>query len=90
MHGRLGTPALTALVVGAMLGSGIFSLPQNMAEGAGAGAILIAWVITGVGMLALTRIFQWLSLSRPDIGDGVYGYARTGFGDYIGFNAAWG
>lgn len=87
---KLGTVAMTALVVGAVVGSGIFSLPQNMAEGAGAGAILIAWAITFVGMLALTRIFQWLSVNRPDIGDGVYGYARNGFGDYMGFNAAWG
>ncbi|RQW29300.1 amino acid permease [Rhodobacteraceae bacterium CH30] len=87
---KLGVVAMTALVVGAIVGSGIFSLPQNMAEGAGAGAILIAWVVTFVGMLALTRIFQWLSLNRPDIGDGVYGYARSGFGDYMGFNAAWG
>ncbi len=87
---RLGLPALTALVVGGIIGSGIFSLPQNMAEGAGAGAILIAWAITFVGMLTLTRIFQWLSTSRPDIDDGVYGYAREGFGRYLGFNAAWG
>ncbi|NDV11267.1 basic amino acid/polyamine antiporter [Crenobacter caeni] len=87
---KLGTVAMTALVVGAIVGSGIFSLPQNMAEGAGAGAILIAWAVTFVGMLALTRIFQWLSVNRPDIGDGVYGYARSGFGDYMGFNAAWG
>ena len=86
----LGTVALTALVVGAMLGSGIFSLPQNMAEGAGAGAIVIAWGITAIGMLALTRIFQWFALNRPDLADGVYGYARAGYGDYLGFNAAWG
>ncbi len=88
--GKLGLPALTALVVGGIIGSGIFSLPQNMAEGAGAGAILIAWAITFVGMLTLTRIFQWLSTTRPELDDGVYGYAREGFGEYLGFNAAWG
>lgn len=87
---KLGTVALTALVVGAIVGSGIFALPQNMAEGAGAGAILIAWVITFIGMLALTRIFQWLSINQPQINDGVYGYARAGFGEYLGLNAAWG
>ncbi|NDV13075.1 amino acid permease [Crenobacter sp. HX-7-9] len=89
-QGKLGTLALTGLVVGAIVGSGVFALPQNMAEGAGAGAILIAWAITFVGMFALTRIFQWLTLSRPDITDGVYGYARQGFGEYLGFSAAWG
>ena len=88
--GKLGLPALTALVVGGIIGSSIFSLPPNMAEGAGAGAILIAWAITFVGMLTLTRIFQWLSTTRPELDDGVYGYAREGFGEYLGFNAAWG
>ena len=87
---KLGVIALTSLVVGGIIGSGIFSLPQNMAEGAGAGAILIAWAITFVGMLSLAKIFEWLTIHRPDIDDGVYGYARHGFGDYLGFNAAWG
>lgn len=87
---KLGVIALTALVIGGIIGSGIFSLPQNMAEGASAGAILIAWAITFVGMLALTRIFQWLATEHGEIDDGVYGYARAGFGDYMGFNAAWG
>ncbi|KPU83147.1 amino acid APC transporter [Psychromonas sp. PRT-SC03] len=87
---KLGLVAMTALVTGAIVGSGIFSLPQNMAEGAGAGAIMIAWAITFFGMLCLTKIFQWLSLNRPDIKDGIYGYVHTGFGDFLGFNAAWG
>lgn len=87
---KLGILPLTLLVVGSIVGSGIFSLPQNMAEGAGAGAILIAWVITLFGMLMLTRIFQYLSIRFYKINDGLYGYVREGFGDYIGFNAAWG
>jgi arginine:ornithine antiporter/lysine permease len=87
---KLGLLPLTLLVVGGIIGSGIFSLPQNMAEGAGAGAVLIAWGITLCGMLTLTRIFQYLSLRFSDSADGLYGYVREGFGDYIGFNAAWG
>jgi len=87
---KLGLLPLTLLVVGGIVGSGIFSLPQNMAEGAGAGSILIAWVITLFGMLMLTRVFQYLSLRFYKINDGLYGYVRAGFGDYIGFNAAWG
>lgn len=87
---KLGILPLTLLVMGSIVGSGIFSLPQNMAEGAGAGAILIAWVITLFGMLMLTRIFQYLSIRFYKINDGLYGYVREGFGDYIGFNAAWG
>ncbi|MWN31120.1 MULTISPECIES: basic amino acid/polyamine antiporter [unclassified Gilliamella] len=87
---KLGILPLTLLVVGSIVGSGIFSLPQNMAEGSGTGAILIAWVITLFGMFMLTRIFQYLSIRFYKINDGLYGYVREGFGDYIGFNAAWG
>ena len=51
---RLGLLALTALVVGSMVGAGIFSIPQNMAAGpAGTGALMVGWAVTGVGMLAL-------------------------------------
>ena len=55
--GRLGLLPLTALVVGSMIGGGVFSLPQNMAAGAGAGAVLIGWAITGLGMLALALVY---------------------------------
>jgi len=51
---RLG--ALIALVVGSMIGGGIFSLPQNMAARADVGAVLIGWTITAVGMLALAFV----------------------------------
>ena len=56
--GKLGLGLLIALVVGSILGSGIFGLPQNMAVGAGAGAILIGWLITGAGMFMLARVYQ--------------------------------
>ena len=89
-NGKLSLFPLTALVIGAIVGSGIFSLPQNMASGAGPKAILIAWVITFVGMFCLARVFQQLALLRPDINTGPYGYARERFGDFIGFSMAWG
>ena len=81
---------LTALVIGSMIGSGVFNLPQNMAESSGALAIILAWIITFIGMLCLAKVFQQLALRRPDINTGPYGYAREGFGDYVGFNTAWG
>ncbi|MCP9759992.1 arginine-ornithine antiporter [Aquitalea sp. S1-19] len=87
---KLKLGALTALVVGSMIGGGIFSLPQNMASGAGAGAIIIGWAITFVGMLALAFAFQQLANRKPEVTGGVYGYARAAFGDYVGFNSAWG
>jgi arginine:ornithine antiporter / lysine permease len=87
---RLGLGALSAVVVGSMVGSGVFSLPQNMAAGAGAGAILIGWGITALGMLALALLFVQLAQHAPTATGGVYGYARAGFGDFVGFNSAWG
>lgn len=85
---RLG--ALTAMVIGSMVGSGVFSLPQNMAAGAGPLAILIGWGITGVGILALALVYQGLSRRKPELNAGPYAYAKEGFGPFVGFNAAWG
>ena len=87
---RLGLGALIAIVVGSMVGGGVFALPQNLASGAGAGAVLIGWLITGVGIVALALVYQNLALRRPDLDGGVYSYAKAGFGDFVGFNSAWG
>ena len=75
--GPLGPGLLVALVVGSIIGSGIFGLPQNMAAGAGADAILIGWTITGVGMLMLARVYRMLALRKPELDNGVYAYARS-------------
>lgn len=87
---RLGLSALTALVVGSMIGAGIFSLPQNIARSAGPGAALIGWAISGLGMLMLAFVFQNLANRKPGLDTGIYAYAKAGFGDYIGFSSAWG
>lgn len=86
----LALTALTALVVGSMIGSGIFALPSQMAGSAAPGPLLIGWLVTGTGMLMLAFVFQSLARRKPDIDGGVYGYARAGFGDYVGFTSAWG
>lgn len=88
--GKLRLGALVALVVGSMIGGGIFSLPQNMAASADVGAVLIGWAITAVGMLTLAFAFQTLANRKPDLDGGVYAYAKAGFGDYMGFSSAWG
>jgi hypothetical protein len=88
--GKLGLVALVALVVGSMIGGGVFSLPQNMAKGASPGAVVIGWLITGIGMLALAFVYQSLSTRKPALDAGPYAYARAGFGDFVGFNSAWG
>jgi len=86
----LSMAALTAIVVGSMIGSGIFALPSQMAGSAAPGPLLIGWLITGVGMLMLAFVFQTLASRKPEVDGGVYGYARAGFGNYIGFTSAWG
>ncbi|MFQ6594027.1 MULTISPECIES: arginine-ornithine antiporter [Pseudomonas] len=88
--GKLRLGALVALVVGSMIGGGIFSLPQNMAASADVGAVLIGWFITAIGMLTLAFVFQTLANRKPDLDGGVYAYAKAGFGDYMGFSSAWG
>ncbi|MFC0397315.1 arginine-ornithine antiporter [Paraburkholderia rhizosphaerae] len=89
-QGRLPLSLLTAVVIGSMIGSGIFSLPQNMAAGAGAGAVLSGWLITGVGMLMLALCYQTLATRAPQLDNGIYAYARASAGDFVGFNSAWG
>ena len=81
---------LVALVVGSVVGSGIFAIPQNMTVGAGTGAILIGWLITALGMMTLARVYQTLAIKKPELDNGVFAYARALFGEYAGFNSAWG
>lgn len=88
--GKLGLLELTALVVGSIIGGGVFNLMHDMAASAGSGAIIIGWVITAIGMISLALSFQNLTMKRPDLDAGVYSYAEAGFGKYMGFNSAWG
>lgn len=87
---KIGLISLTALVLSSMIGSGIFSLPQNMAEVAGAEALIIGWLITGVGIIFLGLSFFFISRLRPELDGGIYTYAREGFGELVGFMSAWG
>ena len=87
---KIGLLSLTALVFSSMVGSGVFSLPQNMAAVANGSALVIAWLITGVGILFLGCSFVYLSREYPELDGGIYNYARAGFGDLVGFCSAWG
>lgn len=88
--GKLGFWGLTALVFGLMVGVGIYNLPQNMASVASPGAVFIAWMVTAAGILPLVMSFKWLSNHYPQYNAGLYQYAQAGFGNYAGFNIAWG
>lgn len=81
---------LTGIVVGSMVGGGVFTLPQQFGSVTGVLGAVIAWVVAGLGMLMLAFVFQSLAVRRPDLDSGIYIYAQEGFGNYSGFNAAFG
>lgn len=81
---------LTAMVVGGMVGAGIFSLPRTFANATGPFGAVIAWLIAGTGMYMLARVFQSLAERKPHLDAGVFAYAKEGFGDYPGFLSAFG
>ncbi|MBM9621696.1 basic amino acid/polyamine antiporter [Streptomyces zhihengii] len=87
---KLTLTTLTAMVVGSMVGAGVFSLPSRFAQETGVAGALIAWAIAGTGMLMLAFVFQSLAVRRPDLDAGVYAYAKAGFGEYLGFFSAFG
>jgi len=87
---KFSLPVLTAMVVGSMVGAGIFSLPQTFGRVTGVYGGLLAWVIAGAGMLMLALVFQTLAQRKPDLDAGVYAYAKAGFGNYWGFLSALG
>ncbi|WP_433379148.1 amino acid permease [Actinoplanes sp. CA-142083] len=83
---RLGLPAATALVVGSVIGTGVFALPSALA---GFGPVsLVAFGLVTVGAIALALTFSSLNRRIPGSG-GPYLYAREAFGDFAGFLNAW-
>lgn len=88
---NLGVFPLAMFAVGLTLASGVFSLSGDFAKsGAHTLATLIGWAICGVGMFALTMAFFKLSVVKKNLTSGIYSYANEGFGNYVGFNSAWG
>jgi len=85
---KIGLLAATSLVVGNMIGSGIFVLPATLAR---YGSIsLLGWLFTAAGALVLAKIFSNLSKIIVNKSGGPYVFAKEGFGDFIGFLVAWG
>lgn len=88
---QLGFSGLTAMIIGSTIGAGIFTIAGDMASnGAHTGSVLIGWTICGIGMYALMRAFFGLNRLRPELTNGIYSYAKEGFGEFVGFNSAWG
>ena len=84
---EIGFWTAVSLVIGSMIGSGVFGLPATLA--AFGGISMLAWVITAFGSVMLALVFAHLSRRNPATG-GVYAYARDAFGDFGGFIVAWG
>jgi APA family basic amino acid/polyamine antiporter len=85
---KIGLITTTSLVVGNMIGAGIFLLPSSLAE---YGSIsLLGWLFTATGALILAKIFSNFSKMIVNKSGGPYTYSKEGFGDFIGFLVAWG
>ncbi len=85
---KVSLPTLTAMVVGSMVGSGVFLLPRRFGTETGVLGAVIAWTVAGAGMLMLAFVFQRLATRKPQLDAGIFAYAKAGFGDYVGFNSA--
>ncbi len=86
----LGFLPLLAVVVGSIVGSGIFNSPADLGSQANPGWIIVAWAITGIGIFSIVRIFQYLAGKRPELEGGIYSYANEVAGEFVGFNSAYG
>lgn len=84
---KLGFGMATALVIGNMIGSGIFLLPSALAPYGGIS--VVGWIFTAVGAMLLALVFARLARAYPRTG-GPYAYSQLAFGDFVGFQTAWG
>jgi APA family basic amino acid/polyamine antiporter len=83
----LGLPSATALVIGSIIGTGVFTMPAVMA-GAGTSSLVTLGII-GVGALLLAVLFGQLTRRVPSTAGGMYAYSRHEFGDFAGYLTAW-
>jgi len=84
--GGFGLPVAIALIMGIIIGVGIFNLPTSLA---GIGPItLVSMALTTVGAIALALMFAALARRLPADG-GPYAYSRVAFGNVVGFFNAW-
>jgi len=87
MARALGLPSATALVIGSIIGTGVFTMPAVMA-GAGTLSLVVLGVVA-VGALLLGILFGQLTKRVPSTDGGLYAYSRHEFGDFAGFLTAW-
>jgi APA family basic amino acid/polyamine antiporter len=84
---KIGLWTTTSLVIGNMIGSGVFLLPATLAIYGGIS--LIGWLFSSLGAFVLAILFSYLSKAMPSAG-GPYAYTREGLGEFAAFLVAWG
>lgn len=85
---ELGLAAATSIVVGNMIGSGIFTSPQSLAQVANPMVTVLAWVITGLGSILLALSFANLGTKYPATGGPIV-YTHKAFGEFMAFLVSW-
>ena len=84
----IGLIGLIGMVISSCIGSGVFAITGQLAGVASPGAVLIAWLIVGVGFLALAFSLNNLTEKRSDL-HGIFSYADAGWGPLAGFISGW-
>ncbi|MGH8882240.1 MAG: amino acid permease, partial [Stackebrandtia sp.] len=85
--GTLGLTSATGLVMGSIVGTGVFTLPAVLAA-AGTMSLIVLGVVA-VGALLLAVLFGQLTRRVPKSDGGLYAYARHEFGDFAGYLTGW-
>jgi APA family basic amino acid/polyamine antiporter len=87
-HKKIGVWTSTSLVVGNMIGAGVFLMPSALAS---FGSIsLIGWIFSAIGAIVIAKIFANLSQLIPSSDGGPYAFSKAGLGDFAGFLVGWG
>jgi APA family basic amino acid/polyamine antiporter len=85
---QLGLWTSTSLVVGNMIGAGVFMMPSTLSSFGGIS--LIGWICSALGAFLIAKVFAHLSKLLPAADGGPYAYSQKGLGDFAGFLVAWG
>ncbi|CAM2759339.1 basic amino acid/polyamine antiporter [Hathewaya histolytica] len=89
-NNKLGLLMLVLLGIGSMIGGGIFNSPTDLIKQGNPQAVLIGWIVGGIGVISLALVFNLLANKKSELTGGIYAYAKEGFGNFAGFNSAWG
>src|SRR3712207_2906238 len=84
----MGLIAAIALVVGNVMGSGIFLLVSSLSQECSPGSAIVGWIISGLGAILMGISFANLSKKIPKTG-GPYEYIKKAYGDFTGFINGW-